>query len=55
MTSPAPHRTEPGRTPDRRRRGMAVKAVGVAGFLFFLAKGLLWLSVPAFFTCFAAH
>ena len=24
-----------------------LRRFGVAGFLFFLAKGLLWLSVPA--------
>ena len=25
-----------------------VKKLGVAGFLFFLVKGLLWLIIPAF-------
>lgn len=30
----------PARTPWLRR-------IGVAGFLFFLIKGLLWLTVPA--------
>ena len=29
------------------RRGRWAKRLGVAGFLFFLIKGLLWLSLPA--------
>lgn len=29
-----------------------LKKVGVAGFLFFLIKGLLWLAIPALFFLF---
>jgi hypothetical protein len=32
---------------------MWVKRLGVAGFLFFLIKGLLWLIVPALIAYFA--
>jgi hypothetical protein len=34
-------------TPARRARIIVwLKRIGVVGFLFFLAKGLLWLSLP---------
>jgi hypothetical protein len=29
-----------------------LKKVGIAGFLFFLIKGLLWLAIPALFFLF---
>ena len=29
-----------------------LKRMGIAGFLFFLAKGLLWLAVPALLAMF---
>lgn len=29
------------------RRGLWMKRLGVAGFVFFLVKGLLWLLIPA--------
>lgn len=32
-----------------------LKRLGVLGFLFFLAKGLLWLSVPALVVWFTAQ
>ena len=32
-----------------------VKRLGVAGFLFFLIKGLLWLIVPALIAYFAVN
>ncbi|MDX1530363.1 MAG: hypothetical protein R3362_02435 [Rhodothermales bacterium] len=41
-------------TPPRPEAKPWVKRLGVAGFLFFLGKGLLWLTVPAllvFFGC----
>lgn len=42
---------EPERAQDRARLGTApaswLRRLGVAGFLFFLIKGLLWLLVPA--------
>ncbi len=28
------------------RRGKLLKRLGVVGFVFFLVKGLLWLTVP---------
>lgn len=31
-----------------RMRPAWLKRLGVGGFLFFLIKGLLWLTVPAF-------
>lgn len=31
----------------RQSNGFWLKRLGVAGFLFFLGKGLLWLIVPA--------
>jgi hypothetical protein len=41
--------------PEQGRRGdddggmtVSAKKLGMAAFLFFLAKGLLWLLVPAF-------
>lgn len=38
-------------TPESQKRDYAavrwIKRFGVAGFLFFLIKGLLWLLVPA--------
>lgn len=37
---------EPKATP-RPRRLLWLKRLGVLGFAFFLAKGLLWLSLPA--------
>jgi hypothetical protein len=33
--------------PDARRPATWLKRFGAAGFLFFLVKGLLWLTVPA--------
>jgi hypothetical protein len=33
--------------PPRARRRSPWARLGVAGFLFFLVKGLLWLIVPA--------
>jgi hypothetical protein len=41
-------------SPDDRQATPWLKRIGVAGFLFFLIKGLLWLIVPAllvFFGC----
>ena len=38
--------TEPAPTPDRKATPW-LKRLGVAGFLFFLIKGLLWLALPA--------
>jgi hypothetical protein len=40
--------------PNDRKPTTWLKRFGVAGFLFFLIKGLLWLSLPAllvFFGC----
>lgn len=34
--------------PPRKDVLVWLKRIGIAGFLFFLAKGLLWLSLPAF-------
>jgi hypothetical protein len=34
-------------TSDRRSAGSKAKAVGTVAFTFFLAKGLLWLALPA--------
>lgn len=38
-----------------QKKGFAlwIKRFGVAGFMFFLIKGLLWLIVPALITYFA--
>lgn len=36
----------PPSTPRRRRLPAALRRLGVAGFLFFLIKGLLWLLLP---------
>ena len=34
--------------PDRHTRFVAwLKRLGVAGFLFFFIKGLLWLTIPS--------
>ncbi len=44
------------RDPQTKRKCPAVgwvKRFGVAGFLFFLIKGLLWLAVPALAAYFA--
>lgn len=41
----APNTDTPGPHPGRARRWLA--RIGVAGFLFFTIKGLLWLLVPA--------
>jgi len=35
--------------PRARKLGRWGKRLGVAGFLFFLGKGLLWLIIPAWF------
>ena len=42
---------EPGGSPEprKRRAGLWLERVGVAGFLFFLVKGLLWLIIPLMF------
>jgi len=32
-----------------------LKRLGIAGFLFFLAKGLLWLSLPTLLVWFASN
>lgn len=37
----------PPSPPDAPRGGSWLRRLGVAGFLFFLIKGLLWLIVPA--------
>lgn len=34
---------------NEREAGSAWRKLGMAGFLFFLIKGLLWLTAPAFF------
>ncbi len=44
----------PAAEPEASPVGRWLKRFGVAGFLFFLVKGLLWLIVPAlliFFGC----
>ncbi|MFG0273951.1 MAG: hypothetical protein ACF8QF_02725 [Phycisphaerales bacterium] len=33
--------------PAHSRRGLWIKRLGAASFLFFIVKGLLWLLVPA--------
>lgn len=35
-----------------RRKRLALKGMGLIGFLFFLTKGVMWLSIPALLTCF---
>jgi hypothetical protein len=42
--------TSPAREEGRQKEhgSVLLKRVGVAGFLFFLVKGLLWLAIPAF-------
>jgi len=40
-------RNASGWTESQERRLGWLKRLGLAGFLFFLAKGLLWLIVPA--------
>ncbi len=41
--------------PRRRNRSAAwLKGLGVAGFLFFLAKGLVWIAVAVMAYCLAA-
>lgn len=42
---PLPPTDDGARSP--RRGPVWLKRFGVAGFLFFLAKGLLWLALPA--------
>lgn len=37
----------PDDTDTPHRRAVWLKRFGVAGFLFFLGKGLLWLTLPA--------
>lgn len=40
--------------PNKRKATTWLQRFGMAGFLFFLIKGLLWLTVPAllvFFGC----
>lgn len=37
-----------GESTDGSRLPRWLRRIGVAGFLFFLVKGLLWLLVPAF-------
>lgn len=32
---------------NRRRFTLWLKRLGIAGFLFFLGKGLLWLALPS--------
>jgi hypothetical protein len=41
--------------PDKKnsRAALWIKRFGVAGFMFFLIKGLLWLIVPAVIAYFA--
>jgi hypothetical protein len=41
--------------PQQERKSVAklIKRFGVAGFLFFLIKGLLWLIIPALAAYFA--
>lgn len=43
--------------PDKKNYPAArwLKRFGVAGFLFFLIKGLLWLIVPALIAYFAVN
>lgn len=40
---------------EQTRKRLALKGLGVVGFLFFLAKGLMWLSLPALVTCFGVQ
>lgn len=42
----------PDDSPPRSRIGVWVKRFGVLGFLFFLGKGLLWLTLPALLVSF---
>lgn len=44
MPDPAP--------PSEREATPWLKRIGLAGFLFFLVKGLLWLLVPALLVIF---
>jgi hypothetical protein len=37
----------PDETPPARGPGLWLKRFGLVGFLFFLTKGLLWLTLPA--------
>jgi len=43
-----------GHTPFAQKKHWLglLKKIGVAGFLFFLIKGLLWLAIPALFFLF---
>ena len=43
----APDDAVPGAEAPRARGGVWARRFGVAGFLFFLGKGLLWLTLPA--------
>ncbi len=42
-----PSTDSPDRPPPHSRLSVWVKRFGVVGFLFFLGKGLLWLTLPA--------
>lgn len=42
-------------TETQRGWKMWIRRLGVAGFLFFLIKGLLWLIVPAVLVYFGVH
>ena len=42
-------------SPDPSRGGSWLRRLGVAGFLFFLIKGLLWLIVPALLVTFGVQ
>lgn len=41
------HDARPQPTSARRSAGAKAKTVGAVAFTFFLAKGLLWLALPA--------
>lgn len=59
MSIPDPPDRPPSTLPPAPRRlssvGVWVKRFGVAGFLFFLVKGLLWLVVPALLVSFGVQ
>ncbi len=54
MPPPPARPTDPDPAP-RASVGAWIRRLGVAGFLFFLVKGLLWLLVPALLVRYGAQ
>jgi hypothetical protein len=47
MDEPAKTTSEAAEQPRQRSFNLWLKRIGLAGFLFYLVKGLLWIIIPA--------